>query len=75
MPHNAIVGATYWDEQYDSEFTIVSVRSVIDHRIPTEEEIWVKMNYECLRETQSVTLADFRNVETIEVVEVPDHAG
>lgn len=73
MPHDALVGARYKDSIYDSNFTIVSVhaRDEDTSRITDDSDILVEMDYDEFDSTIEVTLEQFREDETIELLSIP----
>lgn len=71
MPDDAIIGATYYDEVFDSEFEITSIEpEEKDSHDP--EEIVLTMEYAALDLSIEVDLEQFREDESIEIVSVPE---
>lgn len=71
MTLDAIVGARYNDEMFESEFTVTEVYAESDSEIADEDEIYVVMQYDIFDVDITVSLDAFRDNTQISVIEVP----
>lgn len=72
MAQDAIVGARYRDDTFDAEFTISEIAS--EGEVPDDDDIEVVLDYDEPEMEITVTLAQFRREDSIELLDVPDQS-